>query len=62
MYIFLFNCTGKNSAPVIKTTELLRRPTDYVRREAVIRIKHLENKKKMEMHILRTQVLIYEFQ
>lgn len=42
-------------------TDQVRRPTDYIRREAVMRINLLENKKKLEMQILKTQVPNYEF-
>lgn len=45
-----------------KNTDQVRRPTDYIRREAVLRIRHLENKKRMEMQILKTQVLDNGFQ
>ncbi|XP_063826452.1 uncharacterized protein LOC135075934 [Ostrinia nubilalis] len=43
-----------------KTADQVRKPTDYIRREAVIRIKHLENKKRMEMQILKTQLEVEE--
>lgn len=34
----------------------MRRPTDYVRREAIMRVKHLEYKKKIEIQILKAQL------
>ncbi|CAK1593047.1 unnamed protein product [Parnassius mnemosyne] len=46
----------QNSTGVIKTTYPVRKRTDYIRREVVMRIKHLENKKKMEMQILKTKL------
>ncbi|KAJ8706821.1 hypothetical protein PYW07_012899 [Mythimna separata] len=37
-------------------TKHKRRPTDYIRREAAIRMKHFKNKKKIEMQILKVKL------
>ncbi|KAF9794938.1 hypothetical protein SFRURICE_005173 [Spodoptera frugiperda] len=53
------NYRAKNNAnQSIKRDDRVHRPTDYIRREAILRIRHLENKKKVEMQILETQLEI----
>lgn len=55
------NYRAKNNAnQSIKRDDRVHRPTDYIRREAILRIRHLENKKKVEMQILETQLEIEE--
>ncbi|XP_035457834.1 myb/SANT-like DNA-binding domain-containing protein 3 [Spodoptera frugiperda] len=56
--LFKNNSDKENSNQSIKTTDQVRRPTDYIRREAVLRIRHFENKKKIEIQILKTQLEI----
>ncbi|KAF9420544.1 hypothetical protein HW555_003294 [Spodoptera exigua] len=50
-----YSNSKKNALPK-ESTNRTRRPMDYIRREAVMRIKHLEIKKKLDIEILKTQL------
>lgn len=58
-HTFFLDWTSKNYPAVINTTDQVYRPSYYVRREYVMRMKCLENKKNMEMKILKTKVYKY---
>lgn len=51
-FIFILDRTGKKNLTCIDG----RKPSDYIRREAILRIKHLEIKKNIETQILKSQL------